>query len=240
MDVLVAPVQMALSLTEHLQEVRFRDTRCLLAVALVGAALPVAARLVRFMLPTALALRRRSLRMSIGASKLRSSRWRVLRRPGGFVVRAAFRGSPSARRLSDRIEVDRAVLVLVVGWLTAYVVWIRAFHYYRYFTAGELLAPVVVLALLAVLAPARFRLLWPLAAVTMLVSSATGSWGRMPWRDQPLTVGYASGARPPGPAAVIVDGYGLSRTFCRSFRRVTLLRPRHGQPCSRAARRSGD
>ena len=60
------------------------------------------------------------------------------------------------------------------------------------------------------LAPARFRLLWPLAAVTMLVSSATGSWGRMPWRDQPLTVGYASGARPPGPAAVIVDGWSLS------------------------------
>lgn len=209
-DVLVAPFEIALGLTDRLQEVPFRDVRCLIAVALIGAALAVVPRVVRIPWPTALALRMRGLRVSIGTSGVRSSRWRTFRRPSGFVIRAAFRGAPSARRLLGRIEINRAVLVLVIGWLTAYVVWTRVFHYYRYFTAGEFLTPVVIVALLVVLAPARFPVLWPLAAVTMLVSSATGSWGRMPWRDQPLTVRYGVGARPPGPAAVIVDGPGVS------------------------------
>jgi hypothetical protein len=171
-DVLAVPFEMALGLTGRLQEVPFRDARCLLALVLIGVALVAASRLLR--------------------------------------MHAAFRRSPSAARLGDRFALSRATLVLVVGWLTAYVAWVRVFHYYRYFAAGELLAPVVVLALLAVLAPARFRVLWPLVAVTMLVSSATGSWGRMPWRDQPLTVRYEAGARSTGPAAVIVDGPGLS------------------------------
>ncbi len=209
-DVLVAPFEIAVGLTGRLQEVPFRDVRYLIAVALIGAALAVVPRVVRIPWPTALALRMRGLRVSIGTSGVRSSRWRTFRRPSGVVIRAAFRRAPSARRLLGRIEINRAVLVLVVGWLTAYVVWTRVFHYYRYFTAGEFLTPVVIVALLVVLAPARLPVLWPLAALTMLVSSATGSWGRMPWRDQPLTLRYGVGAQPPGPAAVIVDGPGLS------------------------------
>jgi len=209
-DALVAPVEMALGMTDHLQENPFRDVRCLLAMALVGAALVIASRLVRIPWPTALGLRMRGFRMSIGTSRLQSSRWRAFRPPGGLVINAAFRGSPSAARLWDWIAVNRAVLVLVVGWLTAYVVWNRVFHYYRYFVAGEFLTPVVVLALLAVLAPTRFRVLWPLAALTMLASSSTGSWGRISWRGQPLTIRYGAGGPPPGPAAVIVDGPGLS------------------------------
>jgi hypothetical protein len=156
-DVLVAPLDIALGRTDRLQEVPFRDVRYLLAAALLGAVFVVARGLVR-----------------------------------------------------DRFGANRAVPVLVVGWLTAYVVWTRVFHYYRYFTVGEFLAPVVIVALLLVLAPARFPVLWPLAAVAILVSSTTGSWGRLPWRDQPMAVRYDVGARPPGPAAVIVDGPGLS------------------------------
>jgi hypothetical protein len=209
-DVLVAPIEIALGLTDHLQEVPFRDVRCLLAVALIGAALVVAPRLVAAAWPTAAALRVRGFRMSIGARTLRSRCWCVFRWPGGVVIRMAFRGSRPARRLRARIEIDRVVLTLVIGWLTAYVLWSRVFHYYRYFTAGEFLAPVVIAGLLVVLAPARFPVLWPLAAATMLVSSTTGSWGRLPWRDEPMTVRYGAGARPPGPAAVIVDGPGLS------------------------------
>jgi hypothetical protein len=83
------------------------------------------------------------------------------------------------------------------------------FHYYRYFAAGELLAPVAILALLRMLDARRLPHAWLAVAVVVLATATTGSWGRSDWTDGPLCVRV-----PPvpakTPAVVLVDGSGIS------------------------------
>jgi hypothetical protein len=152
-DVLTAPAEMALGLTERLQEVQFRDPRYLVLLLVAG--------------------------MAVATTLFAGGRLR--------------RFSPAAK-------------VIVVGWIVAYVVWASVFHYYRYFAAGEFLAPVTILALLRLAGERRLALAWLATAVLVVGAARTGSWGRVRWRDEPLRV------RVPlrEPAAVLVDNSGVS------------------------------
>ena len=117
-----------------------------------------------------------------------------------------------ARSLSRKTRsgaVPASAPVLVVGWMAGYGAWAIVFHYYRYFAAGELLAPVAILALLRMLDARRLPHAWLAVAVAVIATAATGSWGRSDWTDGPLSVRV-----PPvpakTPAVVLVDGSGIS------------------------------
>jgi hypothetical protein len=99
-----------------------------------------------------------------------------------------------------------AAAVLGVAWLTAYLVWIAVFHYYRYFAAGEFLAPVAILALLRVVGDRRLALAWLAIAIVVVATTRTGSWGRIRWQVEPLRVEVPLGK----PAAVLMDSTGVS------------------------------
>ena len=99
-----------------------------------------------------------------------------------------------------------AAAVVVVGWLAAYLAWLTVFHYYRYFAAGEFLAPVAILALLRVVGDRRLAVAWLAAAVAIVATSHTGHWGRIRWHDDPLRVEVPLRE----PAAVMVDATGVS------------------------------
>ena len=76
--------------------------------------------------------------------------------------------------------------VVTITWLTAWATWVGAFHYYRYFAAGEFLAPVVLLAVLRRLRAPRLALVFSLLALAILATTHAGSWGRIKWRPAPL------------------------------------------------------
>jgi hypothetical protein len=101
------------------------------------------------------------------------------------------------------------VPVLVLGWLALYGAWAIVFHYYRYFAAGEFLAPVVILALLRMLGPRRLPIVWPGIAAVVLLTTIPGSWGRAGWTDAPLRVQVPFDPAQT-PAVVLVDGFGSS------------------------------
>jgi hypothetical protein len=98
-----------------------------------------------------------------------------------------------------------AALVVITAWLAAYAVWVRTFHYYRYFAVGEFLAPVALLALLRFLPLRRLAAAWLVIASLVLLTSETQSWGRIGWSDQPLRfkIPLPAGA---APAVVVVAG----------------------------------
>ena len=99
-----------------------------------------------------------------------------------------------------------AVKIVVVGWFTAYLAWALVFHYYRYFATGEFLAPVAIVALLRLIGDRPVRLAWPALALLVVATTGTSSWGRMPWRDEPLRVSVPLRE----PATVFVDSSGIS------------------------------
>jgi hypothetical protein len=67
---------------------------------------------------------------------------------------------------------------LLVWWVPAYGAWLAVFHYYRYATVLEMLAPVLVLALLADVWPSRLRLVALAVAASLLLTTSVGSWWR--------------------------------------------------------------
>ncbi len=107
-------------------------------------------------------------------------------------------------RSRERKDVPPAAPIVVAAWLTGYFAWASLLHYYRYFAAGEFLAPVAILALLRWLGARRLGLVWAVLAAAILVTTRAGSWGRLRWEPAPLRV-----AVPPlsgvAPAVVLVD-----------------------------------
>jgi hypothetical protein len=152
-EVIRVPANIALGLTEGLQEIGFRDLRYILLLLSAGLALV------------------------------------AVLRPGG-----------------SRRPLPPAGTVVVVGWTAAYIVWLAVFHYYRYFAAGEFLAPVAILALLRVVGERRLAVAWLAGAVAIVATTDTGHWGRIRWHDGPLRVAVPLRQ----PAAVLVDATGVS------------------------------
>jgi hypothetical protein len=149
-DLLTAPAEMALGLTERLQEPGFRDVRYLVLFVVAGAAL--------------------------------------------------------ARTLWSRTppRPAAAAKVVLVGWLATYAVWATVFHYYRYFAAGEFLAPVAILALLRLAGSGGSR--------SSGSRSSSSSWPPPARSLGPDALeGRALRVRGPRePVAVLVDSTGIS------------------------------
>ena len=83
-------------------------------------------------------------------------------------------------RLEPLHDRERA---FVVWWIAAYVAWALAFYTYRYAALLEFTAPLVLFLLLRRLVPARYTL-WAIAVAALLivVTTRSESWGRRPWR----------------------------------------------------------
>jgi len=67
---------------------------------------------------------------------------------------------------------------LLVWWAITYGVWLAMFRYYRYATVLEILAPTLVLTLLADVRRDRLRLLAPALVAALLLTTSVGSWWR--------------------------------------------------------------
>jgi hypothetical protein len=67
---------------------------------------------------------------------------------------------------------------LLLYWIAGYGAWVAAFHYYRYASVLEFLAPTVALVLLAEVWPYRMAVVAPAVAVVVLVTTSVGSWYR--------------------------------------------------------------
>jgi hypothetical protein len=72
---------------------------------------------------------------------------------------------------------------LVVYSLAGYAAWVLAFYYYRYAVFLELVAPVVLVALVPALFPSRARPLLVGTTLVVLLSSSVGWWGRLPFGE---------------------------------------------------------
>jgi hypothetical protein len=125
-----------------------------------------------------------------------------------YLVLFVVAGAALARTLWSRTppRPAAAAKVVLVGWLATYAVWATVFHYYRYFAAGEFLAPVAILALLRLAGVRRLPLVWLAIVVLVVATARTELWGRMRWRDEPLRVRVPLGE----PVAVLVDSTGIS------------------------------
>jgi hypothetical protein len=103
--------------------------------------------------------------------------------------------------------------VVIAGWLALFGAWTLSLHYYRYFAAGEFLAPVALLALLRIVVARRaLPAAWLATAALVVATTATGSWGRGGWTPGPLDVRVPMRAEGTAPI-VLVDGYGVSFAF---------------------------
>jgi hypothetical protein len=67
---------------------------------------------------------------------------------------------------------------LLLYWIAGYGAWAAAFHYYRYASVLEFLAPTVALVLLAEVWPYRMAVVAPALAVAVLVTTHVGLWYR--------------------------------------------------------------
>ncbi len=126
---------------------------------------------------------------------------RDLRQLVFFLLLAALLAGLIRRRRP--VDVPRAAAVVVTVWLAGYATWVSTFHYYRYFVAGELLAPAAILALLRFLPLRRLTPVWVALAGLLLLTARTASWGRLQWGDRPLRVQVPLSPAGP-PAAVLV------------------------------------
>jgi hypothetical protein len=95
--------------------------------------------------------------------------------------------------------------LVLIYWFTAYVVWLMAFCYYRYFALGEFLAPVAIVALLRVAVPRQLILAWLVVAAAIALSTTNVNWRRLQWSHTwyRVRVPEMTGG---GGAAVLVDG----------------------------------
>ncbi len=67
---------------------------------------------------------------------------------------------------------------LILYWIAGYGAWVTAFHYYRYASVLESLAPTVALVLLAEVWPYRMAVAAPAVAVAVLLTTHVGLWSR--------------------------------------------------------------
>jgi hypothetical protein len=67
---------------------------------------------------------------------------------------------------------------LLVWWVSAYGAWLALFHYYRYATVLEMLAPTLALLLLGQIWPGRPRLTALAVAASLLLSTSVSPWWR--------------------------------------------------------------
>ena len=95
---------------------------------------------------------------------------------------------------------------LAVYWLVTYGAWVAVFHYYRYATVLELLAPVVALGLLAEVWPRRIVGVAAAVVLVVLLATSVTRWApdrgwRRHWFDPRLPAAVSE----PGQLVVILD-----------------------------------
>jgi hypothetical protein len=83
----------------------------------------------------------------------------------------------SCRRARSGADPSRSTIGdLAVYWLAAYVAWVGVFHYYRYATALEMLAPVLVLGALVEIWPRRKVAVALVLASVVLLATHVSRW----------------------------------------------------------------
>ncbi len=111
-------------------------------------------------------------------------------------------------RRRGQAALGRPTRLLLAFWLAAWVLWAYGLHYYRYAAALELLAPVVLFALLRGTPWERPPAIAAIVIVTVLGSRPV-SWGRLPWSDDWFGTPGPSLAVP-AESLVIVAGEGAA------------------------------
>lgn len=121
----------------------------------------------------------------------------------------------------------RRLMLVATYWLVAYVVWLRLFSVYRYIIPLEMLSGILVVAVLARLAPP-----WPrhlALSFTVCLALSLGvtvpNWGRTPWSDSYFGVNTSRLERYAGATILMWDfpqGY-LPPLFPRSATFVRIL-----------------
>jgi len=95
---------------------------------------------------------------------------------------------------------------LGIFWLTAYGAWLAVFHYYRYATVLELLAPVLALALLAEAWPRRIAAVAPALALVVLLTTSVSRWAPdRGWRPEWFHPRLPAAASEPGQLVLLLD-----------------------------------
>lgn len=88
------------------------------------------------------------------------------------------------RLARKRAALAPAESLLLFYALTAYLIWLAAFYYYRYAVVLEYLAPLLLVILVRALVPRHaVRLLW-IAGIVVLLSTSVGSWQRYEWGER--------------------------------------------------------
>jgi hypothetical protein len=134
---------------------------------------------------------------------------------GRYLTLVGIAAAAAMRRLGAKAQRGAwspAATGLTLYFTSALALWLVAFHYYRYFVAGEFLAPVLILALLRFALPRWLPAAWMALALTITLTSWTNDWGRVPWTDDWYRVRIPDRAVPPH-AIVLVGGALLSYTL---------------------------
>jgi hypothetical protein len=96
-----------------------------------------------------------------------------------FLSLPAWLWSQRARVRAGRAPADAGRGVLLY-WIGGYAAWVAVFHYYRYATTLELLAPTVALVALAEAWPRRTPVVAWAVAAALLLTTRVGLWYRAP------------------------------------------------------------
>jgi hypothetical protein len=132
---------------------------------------------------------------------------------------AARRSGATAPRASGRET------ALVAWWATAYLAWALAFYTYRYAALLEFTAPLVLFVLLRWLFPSRHA--WraaALAAVVIIATTRSESWGRRPWQAPWLGLSVPPlGMRPDSLVLMVGQPSGFAVPSFRDDSRVVHL-----------------
>jgi hypothetical protein len=95
-----------------------------------------------------------------------------------FVSLLAWLGCRLAKAGAARSATGRGLLLY---WLAGYAAWLAVFHYYRYATVLEYLAPTVALLLLVDAWPRRRVIVASAVAATVLLATSVGQWREPQW-----------------------------------------------------------
>ncbi|MEA1677075.1 hypothetical protein [Nitrospirillum sp. BR 11163] len=117
----------------------------------------------------------------------------------------------------------RARRYLLLAGSLSYLVWLKLFAIYRYLIPLEMLAPVLILAAVALWpAPARARGI--ITAVLLLLLAATGqsgTWARVPWGDRPFGAKVSEVQAPvlprPDHTVILMTGYAPTSFLIPGF-----------------------
>ena len=97
-----------------------------------------------------------------------------------FLSLLAWLGSQLVGARAGRAPAGAGRSVLLY-WIGGYAAWVAVFHYYRYATTLELLAPTVALVALAEAWPRRIAIVAPAVALAILLTTRVGFWYRTEW-----------------------------------------------------------